>query len=162
MILDLYSGVLILLSYLCFIFCFLVELKKQISCSMLLTNKSDNYVAFKVKKIVFFLSFIFAYLSALKISDEQLEKLECSCICLVLTFMYYFHRNIQVKTTNPKKYCVRPNTGVVVPHSTCDVIGLFHSICMHNFFLHFVSRVSPTWFINWSIIVVELENIIQK
>ncbi|KAI3449094.1 hypothetical protein Pfo_005759 [Paulownia fortunei] len=50
------------------------ELKKQISCSMQLTNKSDNYVAFKVK------------------------------------------------TTNPKKYCVRPNTGVVMPHSTCDVI----------------------------------------
>ncbi|KAL0339289.1 UNVERIFIED_CONTAM: Vesicle-associated protein 1-1 [Sesamum angustifolium] len=50
------------------------ELKKQISCSMQLTNKSDNYVAFKVK------------------------------------------------TTNPKKYCVRPNTGVVMPRSTCDVI----------------------------------------
>ncbi|PIN09666.1 VAMP-associated protein involved in inositol metabolism [Handroanthus impetiginosus] len=50
------------------------EVKKQISCSMRLTNKSDNYVAFKVK------------------------------------------------TTNPKKYCVRPNTGVVVPHTTCDVI----------------------------------------
>ncbi|XP_022895750.1 vesicle-associated protein 1-1-like [Olea europaea var. sylvestris] len=49
------------------------ELKKQISCSLQLTNKSDNYVAFKVK------------------------------------------------TTNPKKYCVRPNTGVVLPHSTCDV-----------------------------------------
>ncbi|CDP09501.1 unnamed protein product [Coffea canephora] len=50
------------------------ELRKQISCSMQLTNKRDNYVAFKVK------------------------------------------------TTNPKKYCVRPNTGVVMPHSTCDVI----------------------------------------
>ncbi|KAK3031093.1 hypothetical protein RJ639_036833 [Escallonia herrerae] len=50
------------------------ELKKQISCSMQLTNKTNNYVAFKVK------------------------------------------------TTNPKKYCVRPNTGVVLPHSTCDVI----------------------------------------
>uniref|UniRef100_A0A6N2MUI7 MSP domain-containing protein n=1 Tax=Salix viminalis TaxID=40686 RepID=A0A6N2MUI7_SALVM len=50
------------------------ELKKQISCSLLLLNKSDNYVAFKVK------------------------------------------------TTNPKKYCVRPNTGVVLPRSTCDVI----------------------------------------
>lgn len=53
---------------------FPIELKKQISCSMHLTNKSDNYVAFKVK------------------------------------------------TTNPKKYCVRPNTGVVIPHTTCDVI----------------------------------------
>ncbi|KAL6565891.1 Vesicle-associated protein 1-2 [Orobanche hederae] len=50
------------------------ELKKQISCSVQLTNKSNNYVAFKVK------------------------------------------------TTNPKKYCVRPNTGVVQPHSFCDVI----------------------------------------
>ncbi|KAI3974255.1 hypothetical protein MKX01_030924 [Papaver californicum] len=49
------------------------ELKKQISCSLQLLNKSDNYVAFKVK------------------------------------------------TTNPKKYCVRPNTGVVLPRSTCDV-----------------------------------------
>ncbi|KAI3804234.1 hypothetical protein L1987_25624 [Smallanthus sonchifolius] len=52
---------------------FQLELKKQISCSMQLTNKTNNHVAFKVK------------------------------------------------TTNPKKYCVRPNTGVVLPHSTCDV-----------------------------------------
>ncbi|KAL5098984.1 hypothetical protein RYX36_003311 [Vicia faba] len=28
----------------------------------------------------------------------------------------------RVKTTNPKKYCVRPNTGIVLPQSTCDVI----------------------------------------
>ncbi|KAF3780651.1 Vesicle-associated protein 1-2 [Nymphaea thermarum] len=50
------------------------ELKKQISCSLQLTNQTDLYVAFKVK------------------------------------------------TTNPKKYCVRPNTGVVLPRSTCDVV----------------------------------------
>lgn len=50
------------------------ELRKQISCSLQLLNKCDNFVAFKVK------------------------------------------------TTNPKKYCVRPNTGVVLPRSTCDVI----------------------------------------
>ncbi|XP_058209803.1 vesicle-associated protein 1-2 isoform X2 [Rhododendron vialii] len=50
------------------------ELKKQISCSLQLTNKTSNYVAFKVK------------------------------------------------TTNPKKYCVRPNTGIVLPQSTSDVI----------------------------------------
>ncbi|XP_058732792.1 vesicle-associated protein 3-1-like [Vicia villosa] len=49
------------------------ELRKQISCSLQLSNKSDNYVAFKVK------------------------------------------------TTNPKMYCVRPNNGVVLPRSTCDV-----------------------------------------
>ncbi|XP_068635802.1 vesicle-associated protein 1-3-like [Aristolochia californica] len=49
------------------------ELKKQSSCSLHLTNKTDQYVAFKVK------------------------------------------------TTNPKKYCVRPNTGIVLPGTTCDV-----------------------------------------
>ncbi|GMY23218.1 vesicle-associated protein 1-2-like [Fagus crenata] len=50
------------------------EPRKQISCSLQLFNKTDNYVAFKVK------------------------------------------------TTNPKKYCVRPNTGIVSPRSSCDVI----------------------------------------
>ncbi|KAG2681521.1 hypothetical protein I3760_11G149400 [Carya illinoinensis] len=50
------------------------ELKKQISCPLQLSNKTDNYVAFKVK------------------------------------------------TTNPKKYSVRPNTGMVLPRSTCDII----------------------------------------
>ncbi|KAL2901718.1 Vesicle-associated protein 1-1 [Bienertia sinuspersici] len=49
------------------------ELRKQIACSLQLSNKTDSYVAFKVK------------------------------------------------TTNPKKYCVRPNTGIVLPRSTCDV-----------------------------------------
>lgn len=49
------------------------EVKKQSSCSMQLTNKTDQYVAFKVK------------------------------------------------TTNPKKYCVRPNNGIVSPRSACNV-----------------------------------------
>jgi len=55
------------------------EVKRQISCSLQLSNKTDNYVAFKVK------------------------------------------------TTNPKKYCVRPNTGIVLPRSTCDVIVTMQS-----------------------------------
>ncbi|KAF8413005.1 hypothetical protein HHK36_000977 [Tetracentron sinense] len=50
-----------------------IELQKQSSCSLQLTNKTDQYVAFKVK------------------------------------------------TTNPKNYCVRPNTGIVLPGTTCDV-----------------------------------------
>ncbi|KAL5728300.1 Vesicle-associated protein 1-2 [Ranunculus cassubicifolius] len=33
----------------------------------------------------------------------------------------------KVKTTNPKKYCVRPNTGVVLPRSTSDVIVTMQS-----------------------------------
>lgn len=32
------------------------------------------------------------------------------------------HVAFKVKTTNPKKYCVRPNTGIVSPHSNCQVI----------------------------------------
>jgi len=52
---------------------FAFELKKQISCSLQVSNKTENHVAFKVK------------------------------------------------TTNPKKYCVRPNTGIVLPRSTCDI-----------------------------------------
>lgn len=31
------------------------------------------------------------------------------------------HVAFKVKTTSPKKYCVRPNTGVVPPKATCDV-----------------------------------------
>ncbi|KMZ62227.1 Vesicle-associated protein 1-1 [Zostera marina] len=49
------------------------ELRKQISCSLRLSNKTDSHMVFKVK------------------------------------------------TTNPKKYCVRPNTGIILPQSTCDV-----------------------------------------
>lgn len=51
---------------------FTFELKKQSSCLVRLSNKSNEYVAFKVK------------------------------------------------TTSPKRYCVRPNTGVIMPRSTCD------------------------------------------
>ncbi|KAG8391632.1 hypothetical protein BUALT_Bualt01G0207500 [Buddleja alternifolia] len=49
------------------------ELRKQSSCSMQLANKTDQYIAFKVK------------------------------------------------TTNPKRYCVRPNAGIVLPNSLCNV-----------------------------------------
>ncbi|GMJ11269.1 vamp/synaptobrevin-associated protein 27-2 [Hibiscus trionum] len=47
-------------------------LKKQCSCSVRITNNTDQYVAFKVK------------------------------------------------TTSPKKYCVRPNVGIIMPKSICD------------------------------------------
>ncbi|WVZ67508.1 hypothetical protein U9M48_016572 [Paspalum notatum var. saurae] len=49
-----------------------VEVKKQSSCAVHLVNKSNEYVAFKVK------------------------------------------------TTSPKRYCVRPNTGVILPRKTCE------------------------------------------
>eukprot|EP00271_Cylindrocystis_brebissonii_P001880 TRINITY_DN121_c0_g2_i2.p1 TRINITY_DN121_c0_g2~~TRINITY_DN121_c0_g2_i2.p1 ORF type:complete len:229 (-),score=42.73 TRINITY_DN121_c0_g2_i2:713-1399(-) len=52
---------------------FTFELKKQVSCSLHLTNATNESVAFKVK------------------------------------------------TTSPKKYCVRPNTGVIPPNSNAEV-----------------------------------------
>ncbi|XP_018476573.1 vesicle-associated protein 1-2-like [Raphanus sativus] len=55
------------------------ELKKYISCTQYLTNKTDNYVAFKVK------------------------------------------------TTNPKRYCVRPNIGVVLPGSSIEVVVIMQA-----------------------------------
>jgi hypothetical protein len=51
---------------------FTFEVKKQSSCTVHLVNKSNEYVAFKVK------------------------------------------------TTSPKRYCVRPNTGVILPRKTCE------------------------------------------
>ncbi|XP_074272901.1 vesicle-associated protein 1-3-like [Silene latifolia] len=44
-----------------------------------------------------------------------------SCCSMQLTNKTDRHVAFKVKTTNPKKYCVRPNTGVVVPGGTCDV-----------------------------------------
>ncbi|KAG0453200.1 hypothetical protein HPP92_025588 [Vanilla planifolia] len=53
---------------------FSFELNKQSSCTIQMTNQTEEYVAFKIK------------------------------------------------TTNPKKYSVRPNTGIVLPSSTCEVL----------------------------------------
>ncbi|XP_050373587.1 vesicle-associated protein 2-2-like [Argentina anserina] len=51
---------------------FTFEVMKQSTCTLQLGNRSDQYVAFKVK------------------------------------------------TTSPKKYCVRPNAGIIKPKATCD------------------------------------------
>ncbi|KAI3854348.1 hypothetical protein MKX03_030713 [Papaver bracteatum] len=68
------------------------ELRKQISCSLQLTNKTDEYAAFKVK------------------------------------------------TTNSKKYCVRPNTGIVLPGTTCDVTEAPQDMqCKEKFLIQSVS-----------------------
>ncbi|CAL0302927.1 unnamed protein product [Lupinus luteus] len=50
---------------------------------------------------------------------ELRKQISCSLQLFNNTDSYVAFK---VKTTNPKKYCVRPNTGVVLPKSTCDVI----------------------------------------
>ncbi|XP_021742353.1 vesicle-associated protein 2-2-like isoform X1 [Chenopodium quinoa] len=57
-----------------------VELNKQIKCTVSLSNKTDQYVAFKVK------------------------------------------------TTSPKKYCVRPNVGVIQPKSVNEFIVIMQAL----------------------------------
>lgn len=42
----------------------------------------------------------------------------CYVNCVLIVFCVG-----KVKTTNPKKYCVRPNAGVVLPGSSCNVTG---------------------------------------
>ncbi|XVF28420.1 hypothetical protein REPUB_Repub15cG0027900 [Reevesia pubescens] len=61
---------------------FTFELKKQSSCLIQLTNKTDQYVAFKVK------------------------------------------------TTSPKKYCVRPNTSIVKPKSASNFTVTMQPQCV--------------------------------
>nr|XP_016472133.1 PREDICTED: vesicle-associated protein 1-1-like [Nicotiana tabacum] len=39
-------------------------------------------------------------------------------LAISISCTHYF----QVKTTNAKKYCVRPNKGIVLPRSTCHVV----------------------------------------
>lgn len=118
-LLDVFFELILLWSFLFFSFRE-VELRKQISCSMQLINKSDNYVAFKV--FFFF---------ALHIHENSSMLLNCAQFSAFPFISFPFPQEScfgQVKTTNPKKYCVRPNTGIVLPHSTCDVIGLFLSL----------------------------------
>ncbi|CAN6477059.1 unnamed protein product [Victoria cruziana] len=56
--------------------------------------------------------------SELKFTFELKKQSSCSLHLVNRTGDYVAFK---VKTTNPKKYCVRPNTGVVAPRSACDV-----------------------------------------
>jgi hypothetical protein len=49
----------------------------------------------------------------------ELKKQVSASIQLVNSSEYYVA--FKVKTTSPKKYCVRPNTGIVLPHGSADV-----------------------------------------
>ncbi|KAF5734894.1 vesicle-associated protein 1-2-like [Tripterygium wilfordii] len=55
----------------------------------------------------------------LKFPFELKKQISC---CLQLSNKTVHHVAFKVKTTNPKKYCVRPNTGIVLARSTCDII----------------------------------------
>lgn len=84
-----------------------VELRKQSSCSMQLSNKTDQYIAFKVTNLKIY--------SLNLINQSYVRCVKCWVVLILCVG--------QVKTTNPKKYCVRPNAGVVLPGSSCNVTG---------------------------------------
>eukprot|EP00250_Pteridium_aquilinum_P033765 c6249_g1_i2 orf=258-977(+) len=54
----------------------------------------------------------------LKFPFELRKQISCSVQLVNTTESYVAFK---VKTTSPKKYCVRPNTGVISPGATCDV-----------------------------------------
>ncbi|XP_057873549.2 vesicle-associated protein 1-2 isoform X2 [Cryptomeria japonica] len=56
--------------------------------------------------------------SELKFPFELKKQVSCSLRLVNLTEHYVAYK---VKTTSPKKYCVRPNTGVVLPQSSVDI-----------------------------------------
>ena len=84
---------------------FVVDLKKQSTCVVQLTNTTNLFVAFKV--LIHILLFFW-----LNVSLDKTHK-------LAVVLVYW-----QVKTTSPKKYCVRPNVGVVAPKSSCEFSGM--------------------------------------
>ncbi|KAI5391520.1 vesicle-associated protein 1-2 isoform X3 [Lathyrus oleraceus] len=134
------------------------ELKKQISCSLQLSNKSDNCVAFKFDKESGYkikeCKLRIVYIAPpqprpsireesdkdSKVSYEHVDQLDTlfEVHPQELQFPFELRKQIscslqfsnksdnyvafKVKTTNQKRYCVRPNHGVVLPRSTCDVI----------------------------------------
>lgn len=81
----------------------------------------------------FFVCFIIHFYS-LFFWCSRFFPLQFLCVLETCNFDLGVHFMVlQVKTTNPKKYCVRPNTGVVMPRSTCDVIGFFFSLYLSIF-----------------------------
>ena len=73
-----------------------------------MSNKSENYVAFKV---LMFLFCLFLYIVLFRKGYNF--DLDWNWWCC----------NLQVKTTITEKYCVRPNNGVMLPRSACDIKG---------------------------------------
>ncbi|KAM7472728.1 hypothetical protein LguiA_010911 [Lonicera macranthoides] len=60
----------------------------------------------------------------LEVQPQELKfifelKKQSSCSIRLINKSNY-HVAFKVKTTSPKKYCVRPNTGIIEPKSTCD------------------------------------------
>ena len=134
-----------------------VELKKQSSCLVQLVNESDQYVAFKVSlllpstlfwllfftPILFFLSprgswmaecvqsvIIFSCISLGIIilnMQKQMNEMAVSKLTRQEKHIYNLLFYWQVKTTSPKKYCVRPNLGIIKPKERCDFTGIFLS-----------------------------------
>ena len=96
----------------------------MISCSLQLSNQSDNDVHFRVM-MLFSLSFLWV----------------CIFMC-VSWFRVKLMVLLQVATTStvPKKYSVSSAFGVVLPRSTCLIIG-FLSLS-HTHFLHLHSPSS--------------------
>lgn len=65
----------------------------------------------------------------------------------------------KVKTTNPKRYCVRPNAGIVLPNSVCNVTGEKPYDPSKDAFIFFftqtwlIDSIKLTYFVVWIILI---------
>lgn len=70
-------------------------------------------------------------------NPDSVELWSCA-LCLKHMFFIF---DLQVKTTSPKKYFVRPNTGVIQPWDSCVITGTIHQFV---FFLTIMYRCYVT------------------
>ncbi|WVY92511.1 hypothetical protein V8G54_031599 [Vigna mungo] len=68
----------------------------------------------------------FAHSLSLSLSLTVELKKQSSCVVRLANHASHYVA-FKVKTTSPKKYCVRPTVGIVQPHGTCDFTGIHFS-----------------------------------
>lgn len=78
-----------------------VELEKPCYCNLKVVNNSEHHVAFKVR------DFPISPQNFRVLCDEKLNQ-----VCPIF---------LQVKTTSPRKYFVRPNASIVQPWDSCTI-----------------------------------------
>lgn len=103
--------------------CYLFNIYCMLVCNEVIYEccKSDSIKRKKIR--IWQLLCLVCFSSKYQIAGRN-ETYICE-VCRFAVDVWYWFDYVQVKTTNPKKYCVRPNTGIVSPRSTCDVIGAY-------------------------------------
>lgn len=99
------------------------ELRKNVPCTLTLQNPTGERVAFKVKQLDQHMCSAAVHSAAATRGASPQCFGNRAAHWLLLPSKPYFIvcLCVQVKTTSPKKYCVRPSSGVVEPGSSKEV-----------------------------------------